>query len=255
MQTTMRTFLTGAKASLIMEAADFSLPQLLGTKLPRFVLQALFFVILARTAGGPELARFALIGNVMSNAVITSLVMLGISIELEKWAGTLFLIIVVSVNWLPLMIGWVTAGYLESLLGVATTFIVLTPFMAGADLPLDRLLLAAPVMLLTVATMSGLGWLIGSITLPMRVGLLVSNMVAYLMFVVCGVNFPLEALPSAVQVFGRLLPMTHGLLAVRGIIDGATYGDVALLLGVELVIGLVYAVVAWVVFRQRLLTA
>ncbi len=255
MRVVMRTFLAGARASLVMEASDFALPELLGTRLPRFILQALFFVILAYAAGGPELARFALIGNAMGNAAITSLIMLGISIEIEKWAGTLPLLIAAPANWLPLMIGRAVAGYLEALLGVVTTFVVLTPFMAGFGFAVDRLLLAAPLMLFSVATMSGLGWLLGSVTLPMRIGLLVSNMVAYTMFVVCGVNFPLEALPPALQIVGRSLPLTHGLMAIRAVIDGASYLDVAPLIGLEALIGLVYAAAAWLMFRQRLRAA
>ncbi|HEX9617601.1 MAG TPA: ABC transporter permease [Anaerolineales bacterium] len=247
-----RTFLTGARASLVMESVDFSLPRLFGTKLPRFILQPLFFVILAYVAGGPELARFALIGNAMGNAAIHSLVNLGASIEIEKWAGTFPLLMAVPANWLPLMIGRAAAGYLESLISVFVTFAVLTPFMAGADLPFDRLLLAMPVMMLTTASLAGMGWLLGSLTLPTRVGLLASNMVAYAMFVVCGLNFPLDAMPPFLQAIGRALPLTHGLMAIREVIDGASYLQVAPLVGLEIAIGLVYAAVAWLVFRKRL---
>ena len=248
-----RTFLAGARVSIMMEAVDYSLPRLFGRKLPRYILQPLFFVILAYTAGGAELGRFALIGNAMANAAITSLVMLGTSIEIEKWAGTFPLLMAVPANWLPLMIGRAAAGYLDALLGVLVTFVTLTPFVAGADFEIVRLLLAAPLMLLATASLAGMGWLLGSITLPTRTGLLVSNMVAYFMFVVCGINFPLEALPGFLQVIGRALPLTHGLLAIRQVIDGASYLQVAPLIGLEVAIGLVYATIAWLIFRKRLM--
>ena len=250
---TWRTFLAGARASISMESVDYSLPRLLGTKLPRYILQPLFFVILATTAGGSELGRFALIGNAMGNAAIMSLVNLGVSIEIEKWAGTFPLLLAAPANWLPLMIGRATAAYFDALLGVLITFVVLTPFMPNAELTAVALLSAAPLMLLTTATMAGLGWLLGSITLPTRTGLLVSNMVSYFMFVVCGVNFPLEALPSWLQGIGRFLPLTHGLLAIRGVIDGASYGEVSSLIGSEILIGLIYAVLAWTIFRKRMM--
>jgi ABC-2 type transport system permease protein len=236
-----------------MESVDYSLPRLLGTKLPRYILQPLFFVILATTAGGSELGRFALIGNAMGNAAIMSLVNLGVSIEIEKWAGTFPLLLAAPANWLPLMIGRATAAYFDALLGVLITFVVLTPFMPNADLTAEALLMAAPLMLLTTATMAGLGWLLGSITLPTRTGLLVSNMVSYFMFVVCGVNFPLEALPSWLQGIGRFLPLTHGLLAIRGVIDGASYAEVSSLIGWEVLIGTLYAVLAWLIFNKRMM--
>jgi len=247
-----RTFKAGARASIIMDTTE-ALPRFLGVTLPRFILQPLFFVLLAYTAGGLELAKFALIGNAMGNAAITSLVMLGVSIELEKWAGTFPLLMAVPANWLPLMIGRAAAGYIESLAGVMITFIVLTPFIAGVGLDFWRLVMALPLMLLATATLAGMGWLLGSLTLPTRVGLLASNMVAYIMFVLCGVNIPLEAMPGFLQLIGRALPLTHGLLAIRGVIDGASYVQVAPLVGLEVLIGLIYASLAWLVFRKRLM--
>jgi ABC-2 type transport system permease protein len=89
--------------------------------------------------------------------------------------------------------------------------------------------------------------------LPTRVGLLASNMAAYLMFVLCGVNIPLEAMPGFLQITGRALPLTHGLLAIRQVIDGASYTQVAPLVGLEVLVGLIYATLAWLVFRKRLM--
>ena len=249
---TWRTFMAGVRASIIMETTD-ALARFLGSQIPRFILQPLFFVLLDQTAGGPQLARFALIGNAMGNAAITSLVMLGASIEVEKWAGTFSLLMAVPANWLPLMIGRAMAGYIQSLIGVLVTFIVLTPFMANVGLDFSSLMLAFPLMLLTTASLAGLGWLLGSLTLPTRIGMLVSNMVAYAMFVVCGVNFPVEALPPIIQYIGKTLPLTHGLLAIRGVIDGASYLEVAPLIGLELSIGLIYATIAWLIFRKRVM--
>ena len=249
---TWRTFLAGVRASIIMETTE-ALPRFFGSTIPRFILQPLFFVLLAHTAGGPELARFALIGNAMGNAAITSLVMLGVSIELEKWAGTFPLLMAVPANWLPLMIGRAMAGYLESLVGVLVTFIALTPFMAGVGLDFWRLMMAIPLMMLTTASLAGLGWLLGSITLPTRVGLLASNMVAYVMFVVCGVNFPLNALPGFLQLIGKILPLTHGLMGIREVIDGASYLQVAPFIFREVLTGVIYATIAWLIFRKRLM--
>jgi len=47
--------------------------------------------------------------------------------------------------------------------------------------------------------------------------------------------------------------LTHGLLAIRGVIDGASYLDVAPQMGLELLIGLIYATLAWLIFRKRIM--
>jgi ABC-2 type transport system permease protein len=49
---------------------------------------------------------------------------------------------------------------------------------------------------------------------------------------VCGVNVPLSYYPTALEWISRFLPLTNGLLAIRGVFEGAAWstilGDVAL---------------------------
>ena len=49
---------------------------------------------------------------------------------------------------------------------------------------------------------------------------------------VCGVNVPLSYYPTALEWTSRFLPLTNGLLAIRGVFEGAQWstilGDVAL---------------------------
>lgn len=51
----------------------------------------------------------------------------------------------------------------------------------------------------------------------------------------------------------KALPLTHGLLAIRGVIDGASYLEVAPLMTLELFIGLMYATIARLIFRKRIM--
>lgn len=80
-------------------------------------------------------------------------------------------------------------------------------------------------------------------------------MTGYAMMVVCGVNFPLTALPPTLQAIGRLLPMTHGLLAMRLVVEGAPYAEILPLMGGEALIGIAYALAAWLLFVHRLRVA
>jgi hypothetical protein len=50
------------------------------------------------------------------------------------------------------------------------------------------------------------------------------------------------------QVIGNLLPFTHGLEAVRQAADGAGFAQVGGLIGIEALIGVVYAVAAFALF-------
>lgn len=89
----------------------------------------------------------------------------------------------------------------------------------------------------------------------LRWGTLISNMTAYAMMIVCGVNFPLAGLLPAVQSLSRLAPLTHGLVAVRAVVDGAAYAQGAGLVGAELLVGLAYGAAARLLFGYRLQVA
>ncbi len=247
----LRLFWTGVRASWAMYSVELTPLVLFGSKIPRAVLQALFFVLIAKAAGGSQLARFALVGNAVHAAVFPAIIYMAIVIELEKWAGTLPQLIASPMHWLPLLVGRSAATFGDALFSTTIVLGVLIPILSP-DIAALNLLRAVPLLLLTVASASGLGWLIGAISLPLRWGALISNMTAYAMMVLCGVNFPLTALPPTFQTVGRALPMSHGLLAVRAVIDGAPYSQVMRLMGTELLIGLLYGMAAWLLFGYRL---
>lgn len=249
-----RVFTTGVRASWAMYAVELTPAVLLGSKIPRSVLQALFFVFIAKAAGGDAMARFALVGNAVHAAVFPAIIYMAIVIELEKWAGTLPQLIAAPTHWLPLLLGRSAATFGDALFSTAIVLGILIPVLEPG-IELLNLLRAAPLVLITVASASGLGWLVGSIALPIRWGSLISNMTGYAMMVLCGVNFPLAGLPPLLQWAGRSIPMTHGLLAVRAVVDGASYTDVARLAGTELLIGAAYSVAAWWLFSHRLHSA
>ncbi len=251
MKSYLRLFWTGVRASWAMYSVELTPLVLFGSKIPRAVLQALFFVLIAKAAGGSQLARFALVGNAVHAAVFPAIIYMAIVIELEKWTGTLPLLIASPMHWLPLLVGRSAATFGDALFSTTIVLGVLIPILSP-DIAGLNLVRAVPLLLLTVASASGLGWLIGAISLPLRWGALISNMTAYAMMVLCGVNFPLTALPPAFQTVGRALPMTHGLLAVRAVIDGASYSQVMRLMGTELLIGLLYGMAAWLLFGYRL---
>ncbi len=244
-------FRSGVKTGWANLAVELTPVTVLGSRIPRAILQAVFFILISYAAGGSELAKFALIGNTMHAAVFHSIIEMSVVIELEKWLGTMPYLIASPANWFPTLLGRSLPGYVEGLLRILLVLLILVPFF-GADLTTLALLRAAPIFIITVASASALGWLSGAIMLPTRWGMLACNTIGYLMMITGGVNFPVTALPPIIQWFGRILPMTHGLLAIRQVIDGASYADVSSLIVSEIIIGVIYGMAAWKLFSYRL---
>ena len=88
-----------------------------------------------------------------------------------------------------------------------------------------------------------------STTLRARDVFFASNLMYFLTLLFCGTNVPLGTLPGWMQAIGRSLPLTHGIEAARSVAEGAALGEVSGLVRTELLIGAVYALGAYVLFR------
>jgi ABC-2 type transport system permease protein len=251
MRNNLRLFWSGARASWSTYLVELTPTVFFGFRIPRILLQSLFFVYLAKAAGGDPLARFALIGNAIQIAVFMVMLSMEAVIESERWNNTFQYLIAAPANWFPMMLGKSMSYYGDALIASTVTFSVLIPVL-NIQIAIINLLRSVPVILIIVASASALGWCIGAFSLPIRYGYMICNWFAYAMIIFCGINVPTSALPQAVQVIGNLLPVTHGLHAVRALIDGATYASVWPMIGTELLIGLIYSAVAWLTFGYRM---
>lgn len=248
-----RQFLKYARFSWALYLANLRIGLLLLVLLPRNFFQALFFILLAQAAGGYELARFALIGNMVHLSAHFALIWMNAVIEAEKWNGTLIFRLTTPGNWLISMLGLSAANYTTVFFVGFINYIILITFFAP-DITLLDFFRVLPLIVLVVVSVGTAGWLIGSLSFTTRWSEWFANIVAYLLMIICGVNFPTSALPPSVQAVSRYLPMTNGLLAVRSVIDGASYIEALPLIGRELIIGLVVGCAAWLVFHYRLIT-
>jgi ABC-2 type transport system permease protein len=247
----LRLFWSGVRASWATYLVELTPTVFFGFRIPRILLQSLFFVFLAKAAGGDQLARFAMIGNGIQIAVFMVMLSMEEVIESEKWNSTFQYLIAAPSSWFPSMLGKSASYFGDALIASTVSFAVLIPALHIQILPLD-LLRATPIILLIFISASALGWSIGAFSLPIRYGYMICNWFAYAMIIFCGINIPTSAMPAWVQVIGNLLPVTHGLQAVRALIDGATYASVWPLVGKEILIALFYAAAAWLVFGYRM---
>ena len=250
MRNAVRLFLTSARLSFADFSAEYSPVTFLSLAVPRYILQTLFFVLVAYAAGGSEMMKYALIGNAVQIAANMAQINMAITANREKWTGTILYLIAVPSNILPALLGSSAAPMFQGAISTLIAFAAVIP-MVGAT-GLGRIWLAAPIIALIVFSVSALGLLVGSATLRTRVTVLVANALAYIMMIVCGVNFPLAALPRWLQVAAHFLPMTNGLLAVRAVVEGSAYTDILSLISLEVLIGLVYGALGYLVFTLQL---
>jgi ABC-2 type transport system permease protein len=218
------------------------IPTLIGG--PTF--QLLFFAALGSYATNRSPAYFA-IGNAVQVSALAGVFGMTMAIANERWFGTLPAILATPANRVALFAGRFMPFVLNGLLVSLYAFALGVVFL-GVRLAPGSLAVAALALLVTVFSCTAIGALQGAVSLRLRDGLFGANLVTMSILLFCGVNIPLQELPGWMQVIGNLLPFTHGLEAVRQAADGAGFDQVGGLIGIEALVGVAYAVAAFVLF-------
>jgi ABC-2 type transport system permease protein len=218
------------------------IPTLIGG--PTF--QIFFFAALGSYATDRSPAYFA-IGNAVQVSALAGVFGMTMAIANERWFGTLPALLATPANRVAVFAGrfmpFIVNGLLVSLyaFGLGVVFL-------GVRLAPGSLAVAGLALLVTVFSCTAIGALQGAISLRLRDGLFGANLVTMAILLFCGVNIPLEELPGWMQTIGNLLPFTHGVEAVRQAADGAGFDKVGGLIGIEALVGVAYAVLAFALF-------
>jgi ABC-2 type transport system permease protein len=218
------------------------IPTLIGG--PTF--QLFFFAALGSYATDRSPAYFA-IGNAVQVSALAGVFGMTMAIANERWFGTLPAILATPANRIALFAGRFMPFVLNGLLVSLYAFGLGVVFL-GVRLAPGSLAVAGLALLVTVFSCTAIGALQGAVSLRLRDGLFGANLVTMSILLFCGVNIPLAELPGWMQVVGNLLPFTHGLEAVRLATDGAGLNEVGGLIGIELGVGIAYAVLAFALF-------
>lgn len=103
-------------------------------------------------------------------------------------------------------------------------------------------------ILITSYAMTGMGMFVGASGLIGTDINFLMNLIFAILIVLCGVNFPISLLPEPLQIVSNILPLTHGLEAVRQVFDGSLARVPGLLL-TEFALGSAYIAGGYGVFR------
>jgi ABC-2 type transport system permease protein len=211
------------------------------------IFQILFFAYVGRFSGLQN-DEFFVIGNAVQASALAGIFGMAMTIGGERWYQTLSALLATPAHRIPLFLGraipLIVNGFIVSAFGFAVGWALLDFELAADEIPGIAL-----VVVVTSFSCTALGLLTGSIGLRARDVFFLANLVALLLLLFCGVNVPLDAMPDWMQTVASGLPLTHGIEAAREIAAGAPFSDVSDLVATEVAIGVVYALVAYGLFR------
>ncbi len=211
------------------------------------IFQILLFAYIGRSAG-LESDEFYVVGNALQYSAVPCLFAMTQMIGGERYQNTLSAILVSPARRIPLFFGRaipvVANGAFVAAFSLAAGTVIL-----GVDIPLSAVPALALVVVVAAFSCTGLGLINAALSLRIRENAVLSNVIFGFLLIFTGANVPLGELPGWMSTMSQGLPFTHAIEAARELADGASFASVAGLVGTEVLIGLVYAAIGYVLLR------
>lgn len=235
------------RQGLVLGLADFrqfwGVRSWLGGWMLRVSTNAYAWVLLGRLLGSEERLHYLLVGNAVATGA-TAALWASNSVTWNRHDGTHPLQVIAPASALPAAMGraavWLVNGVLTSLASFAL-------LLAAFDYrpPLPSAWLTLPIVVVVCASSYCFALFMGSLVSlrpELRIGALDLSSMACL--ALCGVSVPVNFWPAPVQVLAELLPLTHGLAAIRSLLGVGPSGPVLAPVALELAVGAGWLVAA-----------
>lgn len=202
--------------------AVYPLRVVVASSLPRAILQTLFVAYVGLIAAGPGGRDFALVGGAMQVVTIATVIKAADILVEERIFGTLHRM---RLAWLPLPVVAATRWWVFTAEGVLGGMVAATAACLLFDRPalMTGMWAATGLVVLVALSTSALGLAVAAFAMTRRVDSFITNLVSYLLLALTGAVAPLDRLPDALEAPARALPMTNGLLAIRGALAGGPW--------------------------------
>jgi ABC-2 type transport system permease protein len=187
-----------------------------------FILQGQAFVgglqsqSFYQIAGTSEFIPFIVLGAILNSYVLTSLYGMGESIRREAYRGTLDYILSSPCNKAFILIGKALSESLSSTIFAISQLAICILFF-GIELTIGIIMPVIFIVILLILGLYGIALILAAISLRYKQAHDLAHTLDYVFYVFAPVRYPLASLPLWAQIFGRLLPLTYALIAVRSL--------------------------------------
>lgn len=181
--------------------------------------------VFAAAGESPNFIGFLILGQTVFSFFSNLNFRGGMAIQRERWQGTLEMIMLAPTSRVAYLLGETLFGLIDGGWTVLLALIV-TGFAFGAGFTIADPLLGLAVIALTLSSMVALSLFFAAFYVLTRSAGPLSFAIQTPIRFFTGTIFPVTALPAALQAVSFALPMTYGMIAVRGAFLGtAGWGD------------------------------
>lgn len=224
----------------------------------RIGTSAALWVLVGRMLGSEQKLSYLLIGN----AVMAGPIAVGMVVPAstwDRWEGTYSLLVASPSSMVPAVLGRTAIWCLHGLGTALACFAILCAGF-GLSLPVARpLVLGGLVALLALVCMSSHAFALMLGALVNRTPSLrnvLQNSTMPVLMALCGVSVPIDFWSPGLQALAYVLPISHGLMAIRTLLEGGAPLRIANEASLELLVGLGWLAAAvftmdWLANRGR----
>ena len=190
---------------------------------------------------------YIVIGNILLLPSLNGVSGMSMTIGGEKQFGAMSYLLGSPAPRIPLFVGRAFFHIIDGL----TTVLVALPLailIFHLDMSATNFWLVGICLLLISITCTGMGFIMGTVTLLSRDGWMITSTLQIGFYVIVGVNFPISLLPASLRTLALGLPMTRGIQAARLALAGAGWPEISSLVLGELLVGAIYIIVGYLTF-------
>ncbi|AEE44448.1 ABC transporter permease [Cellulomonas fimi] len=212
----------------------------------RVLCQVVFFASIGLVVGEGKV-EYLVVGHSVLVGASTVLFVVASTVW-ERRLGTLPLLVASPSSPFVVFAGRSAQWVLEGLV-LATLSLLVAPAVFGLPVRPTTVLVAVPVLLVSLLSVFWFGLLLGAVVLARpHLRSVVANLAMLTLMLFAGVNVPVAFWPDGLSVAANALPMTHGLAAVRTLV---TTGALDLgRVGLEAAVGAAWLGAAILVFAR-----
>jgi ABC-2 type transport system permease protein len=182
--------------------------------LPRMAAQSIFYAMIGQLLGSQERVEYLVIGA----AMVVGLASIGLTVPQSTWDrsdGVYPLLVAAPVGLLLSIVGRTS---IRMMVGVVTCLVAFAglPLLFGVRLPWPGALALIALVPLTLVSSWFVALFVGSVAnLAPSARNLMHNVMTMTTLAFGGVTVPVTYWPDWIQVFANVIPVSHGLMAIR----------------------------------------
>lgn len=210
-------------------------------------LQMIFYSLLVQFVYGSQDITPWVLGNAFLLCTKNAVFAVGSMLRNDRNQGTLKLIVGSPSNKMYVFLARAFFNVLDASLTVVVGLVIGALFF-GLDFSGVNLVAFALTILVAMVGGLGIGLVLGSVALVIREIHLFLNTANMLLFILTGASFSRERLPVFLYHISNIIPITRSIEASRLIVANGRWRDVLSLLGTDVLIGIAYILLGFLLY-------